>query len=364
VRAPCHLFGRAHALPGTTYQAQDGRWLFLAALTPKFQANAFRVLGVGDLFADERIAGLPARILLPENRGRVRRRLADAFRTRPRDEWIALLEQGDCPAGPLGERDEWLDHAQVRANGLCAEVVDPHRGPVLMPGLPLVLTDTPGHIHCPAPTLGQHDGDAIDWPARPHARGAPPTAQRGPLAGYCVLNLGAILAGPYAGALLAELGADVIKVEPLEGDAFRETGFVYNRGQRGLAIDLRSANAREAFYDLVRTADAVVDNSRLGVLERLRVDYASLARVNQTRHRDDVRQRLRRAGAHGAQARLRPGAAGHERHDVPAGRRQRSRPVHHPRQRYRRLDAGGAWGVPGVSSIACEEAVASGCGPR
>jgi crotonobetainyl-CoA:carnitine CoA-transferase CaiB-like acyl-CoA transferase len=263
----------------TTYQALDGRWLFLAALTPKFQANAFRVLGVGNLFADERIAGVPARILLPENRGWVRTLLADAFRTRPRDEWLTLLEQGDCPAGPLGERDTWLDHPQVRANGLCAEVVDPQRGPILMPGVPLVLTDTPGQVRAPAPTLGQHDGDAIDWPARPHTGDCPPPSYRGPLAGCRVLDLGAILAAPYAGALLAELGADVIKVEPPDGDAFRETGFVYNRGQRGLAVDLRSADARQALYDLVRTADAVVDNSRLGVLERLQVDYASLARV-------------------------------------------------------------------------------------
>jgi crotonobetainyl-CoA:carnitine CoA-transferase CaiB-like acyl-CoA transferase len=282
----------------TTYQAQDGRWLFLAALTQKFQANAFRVLGIGDLFADERIAGLPARILLPENRGWVRAMLADAFRTRPRDEWVTLLEQGDCPAGPLGERDTWLDHPQVRANGVCAEVVDPQRGPVLMPGVPLVLTDTPGQIRAPAPTLGQHNRDTIDWPARPHTGGSPPTAHHGPLAGYRVLDLGAILAAPYAGALLAELGADVIKVEPPEGDAFRETGFVYNRGQRGLAIDLRSAEARQAFYDLVRTADAVVDNSRLGVIERLRIDYANLASVKP----DIVTMSVNGFGEHGPMA--------------------------------------------------------------
>jgi crotonobetainyl-CoA:carnitine CoA-transferase CaiB-like acyl-CoA transferase len=102
---------------------------------------------------------------------------------------------------------------------------------------------------------------------------------RGPLAGLRVLDLGTILAGPYAGALLAEMGADVIKVETPAGDAFRETGFLYNRGQRGLSIDLTSAAAREAFYALVRTADAIIDNSRLGVLERLQVDYATLANV-------------------------------------------------------------------------------------
>jgi crotonobetainyl-CoA:carnitine CoA-transferase CaiB-like acyl-CoA transferase len=94
-----------------------------------------------------------------------------------------------------------------------------------------------------------------------------------------VLDLGTILAGPYAGALLAELGADVIKVESPAGDPFRETGFVYNRGQRGLSINLTSPEAREAFYAVVRTADAVLDNSRLGVLERLGIDYATLKQV-------------------------------------------------------------------------------------
>ena len=264
----------------TTFQAGDGRWLFLAALTPKFQINAFRVLGVGDILADERIRGISARILLPENRGWIRDLMAEAFLTRTRDEWLALLEQGDCPAGPLGERDEWLDHPQVQANGLRVEVADPERGAVVMPGLPLVLTHTPGCIRSAAPMLGQHSQTAEPWPARPIPDGAPAPSSRGPLAGYSVLDLGTILAGPYAGALLAELGADVVKVEPPVGDPFRDPGFVYNRGQRGLAIDLTSEAARQAFYALVRTADAVLDNSRLGVLERLQVDYASLARVN------------------------------------------------------------------------------------
>jgi crotonobetainyl-CoA:carnitine CoA-transferase CaiB-like acyl-CoA transferase len=143
-----------------------------------------------------------------------------------------------------------------------------------------VMTETPGAVCTPAPTLGQHDASAQPWPAHPAEVPAPSTPPaRGPLAGYKVLNLGTILAGPYAGALLAELGADVIKVEAPVGDPFRETGFVYNRGQRGLAIDLTSDAAREAFYSLVRTSDVVLDNSRLGVLHRLKIDYANLKRV-------------------------------------------------------------------------------------
>jgi crotonobetainyl-CoA:carnitine CoA-transferase CaiB-like acyl-CoA transferase len=264
----------------STYQGQDGRWLFIAALTPKFQVNAFGVLGVGDIHADPRIGGVPARMALPENRGWVRKLLADAFRTRPRDEWLERLEIGDCPAGPLGERDVWLDHPQVLANGLRVELDDPDRGPVVMPGLPLVLTRTPGSIRTPAPSRGQHDAETRPWPPRAMPSDQPPTSGRGPLAGFRILDLGTILAGPYAGLLLAELGADVVKVEPPSGDAFREPGFVYNRGQRGLAIDLSSAAARQAFYALVRCADAVVDNSRLGVRERLKIDYATLAEIN------------------------------------------------------------------------------------
>jgi crotonobetainyl-CoA:carnitine CoA-transferase CaiB-like acyl-CoA transferase len=103
---------------------------------------------------------------------------------------------------------------------------------------------------------------------------------RGPLAGVRALDLGTILAGPYAGTLLAGLGADVVKVEAPAGDAFREAGFVYNRGQRGLAIDLSSVTGQQAFRRLAETVDIVLDNSRLGVSKRLRVDYATLAEVN------------------------------------------------------------------------------------
>ncbi len=278
----------------STFRCEDGAWLFMAALTPKFQANAFKVLGVGDLFADPRIGGVPSRLIRPENRGWVRERLDGAFATRPRDEWLERLERGDCPAGPVCDRDDWLEHPQVTANGLRAEVDDPERGRVVMPDLCIGLAKSPGEVRAPAPRLGEHDATAGRWAPR---RGALPStrhleetgdargealrrAGRGPLAGYRVLNLGTILAGPYAGTLLAGLGADVVKVEAPAGDAFRETGFVYNRGMRSLSIDLGRPAGQRAFHRLVGTADVVIDNARLGVPERLKADYATLAEVN------------------------------------------------------------------------------------
>jgi crotonobetainyl-CoA:carnitine CoA-transferase CaiB-like acyl-CoA transferase len=267
------------------YQCADGEWLFLAALTPKFQANAFKVLGVGDLHADPRIGNVPSRLVQPENRVWVRPLMEQAFASRPRADWLKALEQGDCPSGPLFERDGWLDHPQIDANGLRIELEDPERGRVMMPSLCIGLEQTPGEIRTPAPRLGEHTETAGRWPARPATAPAATTTAdgqqgRGPLAGTRVLDLGTILAGPYAGSLLAGLGADVVKVESPAGDAFRDTGFVYNRGMRGLAIDLRHPDGQRAFHQLVATADVVIDNSRLGVAARLKADYASLAAIN------------------------------------------------------------------------------------
>ncbi|HSR25654.1 MAG TPA: CoA transferase, partial [Candidatus Eisenbacteria bacterium] len=260
------------------YACADGRWLFLGALTPRFQDRALAVLGLSDMLDDPRIGGVHERLLLPENRAWARTRVADVFLTRPRAEWLRALAAAGCPAGPLADRDGWLDHPQVRAIGMRVEVDDPDRGRVVMPGNPLVLTRSPNLVSGPAPGLGQHDGGPLGWRPLPAAgRDAAPAP--GPLTGLRVLDLGAILAGPFAGCLLADLGADVVKVEPPGGDSFRDLGFTYNRGMRSLAIDLSRPRGRDAFIELVRRADVVIDNYRPGVLGRLGIDHAALERV-------------------------------------------------------------------------------------
>jgi len=83
--------------------------------------------------------------------------------------------------------------------------------------------------------------------------------------------------------LLSDLGANVIKIEPLDGDPWRAfaIGFLgVNRGKRGLGLDLKRREGRELFYDLVRKTDVVVDNFRAGVLQRLKMDYDALSVVN------------------------------------------------------------------------------------
>jgi len=103
-----------------------------------------------------------------------------------------------------------------------------------------------------------------------------------------VLDLGTIIAGPYVGTLLADLGADVIKIErPPHGDEFRvahggrggSSFEVYNRDQRSALLDL-SGDGRLLFDRLVRSADVVVDNFRAGVASRLGITHDRLAAIN------------------------------------------------------------------------------------
>lgn len=265
----------------TTYACADGQRLFVGALTPKFQDILFALLNITDLPHDPRLGGRRELLFSPDNRDWVRARIAQAFLTRDRDEWLAQLAAHDCPASEIAPAWSWLDHPQVVSLGQRHELRDPLCGPVIMPGTPLTLSDTP--VRAPTP---RRIADSATWLPR-HINlnlGPAPTADHrtgvGPLAGLRVINLGTVLAGPFAGLLLAELGAEVTKVEPLAGDPFGLRGHQNNRGLRSLAMNLADENAHDAFMSMVNQADVVIDNFRPGVLDRLRIDFPSLARSN------------------------------------------------------------------------------------
>lgn len=112
----------------------------------------------------------------------------------------------------------------------------------------------------------------------------------GPLKGIRVLDFGTFVAGSYNAVLMGDLGADVIKVERLEGDPARQVGpflgdesrifMGWNRNKRGLAVDLHSEAGLEVVYELVRRTDVVTGNFRPGIAEKLKVDYATLSALN------------------------------------------------------------------------------------
>ena len=116
-----------------------------------------------------------------------------------------------------------------------------------------------------------------------------------PLSGLKVVELARILAGPWAGQMLADLGADVIKVESPDGDDTRQGGppFVEregdrsaayfhscNRGKRSISVDFRTPEGQQTIRDLVADADILIENFKVGGLRKYGLDYASLSEIN------------------------------------------------------------------------------------
>jgi CoA:oxalate CoA-transferase len=116
-----------------------------------------------------------------------------------------------------------------------------------------------------------------------------------PLEGFRILDLTHMLSGPYCGMILADLGAETIKIEPLQGEGTRKLlatdpenslngmGAYYitlNRNKQSVCIDLKSAEGLKVFYKLVEEADVVINNFGAGVPGRLKIDYAHLKKVN------------------------------------------------------------------------------------
>src|SRR5262250_1969237 len=130
--------------------------------------------------------------------------------------------------------------------------------------------------------------------ARPGMRDSPEgTRMAGPLAGVRVIDLTAVLLGPFATQHLADMGADVIKVEPPEGDLLRLSGgsmgrdksmgpiyMAANRNKRSLCLDLKKPRAVEVLKGLIRRADLFIHNSRPAAIERLGLGYEALKQVN------------------------------------------------------------------------------------
>lgn len=114
--------------------------------------------------------------------------------------------------------------------------------------------------------------------------------QQFPLSGLKVLDFSRVLAGPFAGRMLSDLGADVVKVEPPDGDVTRLWGHVVgglpgyyhqqNAGKRNICVDLRNVGAKALILELVTEADILIENYRPDVMPRLGLGYDELRRAN------------------------------------------------------------------------------------
>ena len=113
---------------------------------------------------------------------------------------------------------------------------------------------------------------------------------KGPLENIRVLDFSEIIAGPFAGMLLSDMGADVIKIEPPWGEPWRfsqpivpnesRTYISLNRGKKSLTLDLNKDSAKQIIYDLINDIDVVIVNYRPDVPANLGIDYDTLSKMN------------------------------------------------------------------------------------
>ncbi len=278
--------------PRGLFECKDGRWVHQWPIKPQSMIDAAEFDRLDDApapqYSHRRVD--PARIgMEPENIVVLFYYLPlmqAAFKKFTAEEWRVWGERVKEGVQVVRTPEEALSDELLLAEGSVVEVADPDLGPIRHIGVITELSQTPGAVQGPAPRRGEHTAEVMSEAARsPDVPAGSPTlaeaGSEGPLAGVRVLDIGLALAGPYGTSLLADLGADVIKVMAPWDGPWMDTGIgqMANRGKRGVVLNLGKPNGLDAFYRLVESADVVAHNMRHGVAERLGVGYETLRAI-------------------------------------------------------------------------------------
>ncbi len=266
----------------------DDRWLQFSQLQPHLFASFLRALDMTDLLEEPGWSGLPI-YESKEKRTGVWERLLDAVARTSFEGWQEKFDiDPDVFAELFRSGTEVLDHPALREAGWVSATDDPGVGPMRQLGR-VVRVAGEDWTPAPSPELGAHGGGrgpGVDSDWRPV--GEPQTPASGlALDGVTILDLCVWYAAPYATALLTDLGARVIHVEPLEGDPIRVAagfpeagGLKVMQGKESIAIDLRTPEGRDIVHQLAKRSSAVLHGFRAGVAKKLGLDAETLLALN------------------------------------------------------------------------------------
>lgn len=287
-----------------SYQAGDGRWVFvLAGGNRRHAAQLVKALGLYDgLLADGMADAAPYPDLTRNNnirdvdgmsrewKARLRERIAAAFRQKPAAEWTPIMRRFGVPFSVHRTTGEWLQAPETDAAALTVSVDDPVHGALRQLGVQTSLGRTGERWLTPRPARPGNLAELLRvWPAAAAGPGRETgAAGRAParqiLDGLKVLDLSTVLAGPCCARTLAEYGAEVIKIDapdPYFGPFTTCLAHIeVSQGKRSMILDLKQDAGRRVFEQLAGAADVIVHNFRPGVAERLGIDYAAAARCN------------------------------------------------------------------------------------
>ena len=279
---------------GGVWPCRDGLIQFMA-LTDKHWAGFVRLLGSPPELSDPAWADTAERRQRAEE---IMALVAPAILAMSREDFVARGQELSVPCALVNSIGQFTQDPQPRSRGFFVRAPLAALGEFDVPGQPF-LSGQPllAQYRRPAPRLGEHDPAEIagEWRSAPRPRTDPPR----PLSGIKVISFGMVIAGALCGTALAELGADVIKIEsPTVPDTTRrlrqgesavhepsgaETSPAFanfNRSVRSLALDMKQPESVDLVLRLARVADVVLENYGPDVLERWGIGYEKIAAVN------------------------------------------------------------------------------------
>jgi crotonobetainyl-CoA:carnitine CoA-transferase CaiB-like acyl-CoA transferase len=268
---------------GVLLATRDGRFIQTSTMLPHQGKALCEVAGIGHVIEqDARFKGLPT-FANAEDAQEWEDMLLEAFRAKDFEHWLPLLlASPDVAFEVAATSEEGLEHPQIVHNGDVIVVQDAKLGAVREVGPIGHFEKTPIVIERSAPELGVSTGDFV-----PHEfpdGGEQPPAH--PFAGITVVEFGYFYAMPYATAMLAALGARVIKIEDKAGDPHRNSfgpeaaSTKTTAGKESISLDLRTAEGKAIAQQIVSTADAFLTGFRTGVAEKMGLGYDELKELN------------------------------------------------------------------------------------
>ncbi|MEV5647105.1 CoA transferase [Nocardia sp. NPDC052254] len=265
------------------FQCADGKWLIPHTGGPGSYKRMMDLLGFGA--QTQSIDGPEMAVPLDDVELDIaRNQVPGAFRARPRDEWLELFHAADIAALPVLHPEETFDDDQVVFAGVAIDLPDAEHGTLRQIGPVIRFEKSAPATPEPAPTVGAHTERVGELSRSPLWAPAPAgDAVTAPLQGVKILDFSSYFATGFGARLLSDLGADVIKIEPLVGDQMRPLGDLFegaNRGKRTIALDLRTAEGQEIAHRMVAEADVVMQNYRPGKAEKIGLGYEQLRAIN------------------------------------------------------------------------------------
>ena len=267
----------------------DGRWLQFSQVQPRLFRALMRALELDWMFDDPEWSSAPE-FEDPARRVEFWEILLSRVRAGMVQDWQKVFEADhDVWAEVFRHGTELLHHPQMVHNGMVAEFEDRRKVRMRQPGPLVKVFDRPAYAGGSAPDLDEHRQEVLESSAHMPVADRPGGARSGrlPLDGVTVLELGTFYAAPYGATILTDLGARVIKIEPLEGDPMRTIlpfpesgGSRVLQGKESVALDMATEEGRRIIEALAVRSDIVLQCFRAGVAERLKVDPASLRQVN------------------------------------------------------------------------------------